>query len=85
MNLDEYEYLWRDPGAGALIRLSRGEYMILDRRDDGLVIIEDDELAAAVKQEMLRHGVPIFTPEELRKEPRQVAPPDASEDNASGE
>jgi len=72
MKVEDYEYLWKGPDAvGALIALPQlpGEagpqYAIANRRARALVLIEDDAIAEAVKEQLRRHGVPILPPDEL--------------------
>jgi hypothetical protein len=69
MNLDEYEFLWRKPDEGwVLFRLSSASesgaprYVIENRLTSEAIIIEDAELYAAVKAEMLRRGVRVVGP-----------------------
>ena len=72
VRLEDYEYLWLGPTpAGALILLepasgeSKPQYCIGDRKKGTIVLIEVEAIAEAVKQEMLRHGVPIIPSEEF--------------------
>jgi len=72
MAVDEFEYLWTGANPwGALVALdprpgdSKPEYLVFDRRQRRLLLIEVEEVARAVVQNLLRAGVPILTPEEL--------------------
>jgi hypothetical protein len=41
--------------------------LILDREHEGALIIEDDDVSQAVKDEMLKHGCEVVGPDFLRK------------------
>jgi hypothetical protein len=72
VNVNDYEYLWRDRNAGwALVRVAPvpgqcgPRYVIENARTREALVIEDDELYAAVKQEMLRKGAPVIERDDL--------------------
>ena len=76
MRLDDYAYLWRNKDAGwALVRVDsvpgdpRPRYVIENTRTHQALVIEDDELYAAVKQEMFRQGVRVVGRDEMRRDP----------------
>ena len=70
MNLDCYQHLW-ESGRWCLERLwPRPEdtgpvYLIRNVEHGSYFVIEEDEVAQAVKQEMLRRGVRVLEPDEL--------------------
>ena len=51
-----------------LMELGSSEYSIVNTREPSLVIIEDDDLAEAIEQEMLKHDMPILDPEDFETE-----------------
>lgn len=71
--IDEYKYLWEDPSAGwGLLHLGRTddsgelEYGIVNLEDESMLLIEDNSLYAAVKRQMLAHGVRVVHVREIR-------------------
>lgn len=63
--VENYEYLWADPnGPWALLRVNPGteevpRYVVVNRSDRSVLIIEDGEVAKAVKERMLAVNVPV--------------------------
>jgi hypothetical protein len=59
---ERQDWVLLDVGNGAD---RRPRYLILDRKDKGALIIEDDEVAGAVEDKMLKHGCEVVGPEIL--------------------
>jgi hypothetical protein len=63
--IKNYEHLWADAnGPWALLQLNPGteevpRYMVVNRSDRSVLVIEDDGVAEAVKQRMLAAAVPV--------------------------
>lgn len=64
--IKNYEHLWTDAnGQWALLQLNPGKeevprHMVVNRSDRSVLVIEDDDVAEAVKQRMLAAGVPVI-------------------------
>jgi hypothetical protein len=61
--IDEYAYLWSDPGRRyVLVRLETADApLIWDRELQSVVVIEDDEAHRQVAQRMRHAGVRVHT------------------------
>jgi hypothetical protein len=63
--IENYEHLWANKNSEwALFQLNHGEnevprYMVVNRSEKSVLVIEDDAVAELVKQKMLTVGVPI--------------------------
>jgi hypothetical protein len=59
--IDEYAYLWSDPGRRyVLVRLETADApLIWDEELRSVVVIEDEEARRQVTQQMKRAGVPV--------------------------
>lgn len=63
--IENYEHLWADRnGPWALLQLNPGKeqvprYTVVNRFDRSILVIDDDEVAEAVKQRMLAAYVPV--------------------------
>lgn len=67
-DVENYAHLWASDGPWALLHLNPGKeqeeaprYQIVDRFKRIALVIEDDDVAVAVKQRMLAAGVPVVT------------------------
>lgn len=62
MSIDDFRDLWED-GCYVLLRVPATEgglgFVIVDRRDGAVELIDDDEQCPAVVQRLIDEGVPI--------------------------
>lgn len=64
-SVTNYEHLWANSnGPWALLQLNPGRqgtpsFIVINRADRSVLVIEDDEVAQEVKKRMLTAGVPV--------------------------
>lgn len=60
MDISQYDYLWTNNKYDyVLVKTSTG-YLIVNRFTNGVLLIEDENLAKQIEERMLQKGVPIF-------------------------
>lgn len=62
MNISSNEFLWNEEkDKWVLVKLEEDEnYVIINRVEQTMLLIEDDTLSKAIKNEMLKHGNKVF-------------------------
>ena len=60
MNIDEYSYIWTTEKDDYVLVDSEHGYAVINKRDQSMLLIEDDELASEIENKMLSEGCKTY-------------------------
>lgn len=59
-NIDSYSYTWEQPENYVLVKGTR-THIIMNIKEDAVLLIEDDDLAETVQNKMIEHGCRVMS------------------------